>query len=198
LNDLISFLKTKNALFVTPSYLYDRANIERYCGDFFGPTHVSISAVNSLSAGLSASDNCNSVTVNSGADVGFTAEKIIYLKPGFKSLTGSAFKASIVTNSQPSSRVAAPSPSPSKKEYRESSIKVYPNPNKGVFTLDFGDDQLAGSSVVIYNSSGQTIRKLGNLSAQETVDLSSEPSGIYIVLVFSDKKWMDTFKILKK
>ncbi|GHM99814.1 hypothetical protein WSM22_13040 [Cytophagales bacterium WSM2-2] len=193
LQNFITFLKGRNALFVTPSYLYEKANVERYCGDYYAP--ASIMAVNSLSAGASLSDDCDHTIVHNGANVAFKAPKIIYLKPGFKSLSGSTFKASIGSTGSSGSRMAAEVPA--KTTVHELKMAVYPNPNEGVFVIDFGDKPEQSSAIVIYNMNGKMLRTIDNPSVRETIDLSNEPGGLYLVRVASGTR-MNTYKVLKK
>lgn len=62
-------------------------------------------------------------------------------------------------------------------------IRLYPNPSTGVITMEFGFE---GEKVItITNSIGQTIRQLKTADVIQTLDLSSEAKGIYLVKVES-------------
>ena len=59
-------------------------------------------------------------------------------------------------------------------------IKLYPNPTQGIVKLDWN---LGNSSYVIYNIAGQSLFN-GNLSnGTQTLDLTSYPTGLYILQV---------------
>jgi hypothetical protein len=66
-------------------------------------------------------------------------------------------------------------------------IKLYPNPTKGQITLTLGTSQNHESRVEIYNLMGtQVFSKVFYNSSSETIDLTGNPTGIYIVKVIVD------------
>jgi len=64
-------------------------------------------------------------------------------------------------------------------------IRIYPNPSSGVFTIKSSSSQ--SSSVEIYNMLGEGIytRRINSESTQ--IDLNSQPSGIYLYRITSEK-----------
>jgi len=73
-----------------------------------------------------------------------------------------------------------PNTSGNNENYAGAAIAVYPNPSNGVFTLS-GD--LSGASYEVYNVTGQKIT--GNTCNTDvtTIDLSNQPTGIYMLSV---------------
>jgi hypothetical protein len=65
---------------------------------------------------------------------------------------------------------------------------VYPNPNKGKFTIQSatGYQLLANSSLEIYNMLGERIKSEELIDKNTTVDISSQPGGIYLYRVLTE------------
>jgi endoglucanase len=65
------------------------------------------------------------------------------------------------------------------------SIAVYPNPTTGVMQLSVNNDQQGEVNIVVYNTAGQVSKKQVFTKAPgtstQTVDISSLPSGMYIM-----------------
>lgn len=76
-------------------------------------------------------------------------------------------------------------------------IKVYPNPGKGIFSIAFGE-AMSGFNLSVYNSAGILITRQtsGYLNANTTLtlDLSHQPTGIYL-LVIQGRDYRETRKI---
>ena len=67
-------------------------------------------------------------------------------------------------------------------------VFVYPNPNKGIFTIDWSETKEAFSSIRIYNAIGQTIRNFTTDSVNQLkIDLNREAAGVYYVELKSEK-----------
>lgn len=68
----------------------------------------------------------------------------------------------------------------------KSQIEIYPNPSSGVFTIN---NKLPNSNslVSIYNSLGQLVlnSRIENNTSQISFDLSSNPSGIYLIQIYN-------------
>ena len=58
-----------------------------------------------------------------------------------------------------------------------SSARVYPNPNRGVFTLQLHQK----STVTITNSTGRTVYTSVLNAGSHTIDISSSPAGVYVL-----------------
>ncbi|MBL4668516.1 MAG: T9SS type A sorting domain-containing protein [Flavobacteriales bacterium] len=70
-------------------------------------------------------------------------------------------------------------------------LTVYPNPNKGVFTLNVNTTDVKELEIKVMNLQGQVVfvkNSFDNISTiNENVDLSNNAKGIYFVMVTSDK-----------
>jgi hypothetical protein len=64
-----------------------------------------------------------------------------------------------------------------------SSIDVFPNPTKGMFTVRTNAKNKM--SVFISNTVGQTVFSASSENGSSTLDLTSQPTGIYYVKVTS-------------
>ena len=150
-----------------------------------------------LSAGSSSKcDQCVHTYVHSAANVTFTSPKQIKLLPGFTSENGSTFKASLTTTTSLKSQYIDKAKL-SEAVSDEISVNAYPNPNDGIFTIDFGNQQMNSASIIIYDSYGHEIKKINTTSSKETIDLSNESNGVYLVQILSNKRFK-TFKIVKE
>ncbi len=66
-------------------------------------------------------------------------------------------------------------------------IVVYPNPSKGIFTVNFGE--LEAKSLEVYDISGKKVLAEEGISAVETtLDLTSAAQGIYFVKINTDSQ----------
>jgi hypothetical protein len=67
-------------------------------------------------------------------------------------------------------------------------INAYPNPSNSVFTLQAKSEELRGNNIEIFNVLGKQVcnSQITTLSSQFTIDLSSQPSGIYLYRVITN------------
>jgi hypothetical protein len=67
-------------------------------------------------------------------------------------------------------------------------VVVYPNPSGGLITFEVNNKELIkeNNSVEIYNMLGQQIRTNSLTGKTTELDLSSQPSGIYLYRVLSE------------
>ena len=77
-------------------------------------------------------------------------------------------------------------------------VRIYPNPTSGmlkveVLNLDEGDN----CSLRIFNSAGSQITSTHTTSATASLDISSQPDGIYFLRIAIGKE-ESTWKIIKK
>jgi len=63
-----------------------------------------------------------------------------------------------------------------------SKIDIYPNPNKGQFTLALSNTN-SDNLVEIYDVMGKKIWSKAVLTNKELIDISNQPKGIYLVKV---------------
>jgi hypothetical protein len=77
-------------------------------------------------------------------------------------------------------------------------LTVFPNPSEGLFTLQFENGN-ATYDVVVYNATGQIVRRYKNTSAALQIDLTAAADGIYFVRVTDHSgKRSAAVKLLKK
>jgi len=65
-------------------------------------------------------------------------------------------------------------------------VSVYPNPSSGIFNINFGDAYLQISEIEIYNSLGEKIFFSPVTNNLTSINLSSQPKGIYFLLAKTD------------
>ena len=84
------------------------------------------------------------------------------------------------------------------EELPEMKISVAPNPTKGILQVQISNAQtLQGAEIRLYSPQGTLIRQVNNLSELITLDISSQPNGIYIMQVVLNNKEISTWKIIK-
>lgn len=143
----------------------------------------------------------NSVKILSNADYTFRAGNRIVLNPGFKTASGSFFKAEISNCQQykyspiKSSRITN-----SMNETEESDvlktndliesdfqIKILPNPNNGKFSLDVNTDK--PFDIIVFNNFGQEIYKNEKITSNYyPISLNNTKKGTYIIKIIIDNK----------
>ncbi|MDT8411292.1 MAG: T9SS type A sorting domain-containing protein [Vicingaceae bacterium] len=77
---------------------------------------------------------------------------------------------------------------------KENSVKIYPNPNNGIFNIEspsVTDEVL----VTIYNTSGQQIESL-SIKGKGSIDISKQSNGIYFVKAVKNSD-ITTLKLIK-
>jgi hypothetical protein len=77
---------------------------------------------------------------------------------------------------------------PTVEEVATTGVRVYPNPSTGKVFLEFGEEQVAGASLVVYNTLGmrcpaQVVRTSDHLME---LDLGSLAAGMYIINVVNE------------
>jgi hypothetical protein len=144
------------------------------------------------------------VHVNSGASVSFIASQSIVFLPGFHAYSGCYTHASITTDGTFCDKKSSASPIVKSEEeivdqkaivndFIEKDVKVYPNPNRGRFTVQFENIQFP-VEVFVLNSNGLIMYKTtlteGNSAS---FNLSQLMKGLYFVTINNGK-----FRITKK
>ena len=71
---------------------------------------------------------------------------------------------------------------------------VYPNPTKGVINILVGDNSVIGKEAVISDMNGKIIRRLIITAANQSIDLSSYPNGLYLIRLSND----EVLKVIKQ
>jgi hypothetical protein len=72
------------------------------------------------------------------------------------------------------------------KELNANSVSLFPNPSNGMVTIT-NTSADKNAQVFVYNHMGQAVASTKMAGMRETLDLSSQPNGIYMVEVRSDK-----------
>lgn len=150
-----------------------------------------------------------SVEFSSGSAVDLIAGKSIRLMPGFHACEGSATHAMITADSQycytstrsishPESNKSVTLKSPavnSGKQNKEKKMKVFPNPNNGIFNIEMKNFD-GPASICIINAIGEVVYQTQSANAGVIKpDLSAFNRGLYVVRV-SDGKTIATQKML--
>jgi len=63
------------------------------------------------------------------------------------------------------------------------SIKIYPNPTKGLLRIDITNSYDIDGSIEIVNSTGKTISKTTTISETNSMDISKHPNGVYMMRI---------------
>lgn len=128
--------------------------------------------------------------VSSSADVTVEASEEVVFEPGVTVEKGATLTASIDTmdcnTQQSSSRMAAQSGSDEIDRQHEvqrnqkRSLAVHPNPTTGRVTIEHNDDI---HQVMVYSMTGDLVlrKKIAAESKKSTLDLSSQPKGVYLL-----------------
>ncbi|WP_070786750.1 PKD domain-containing protein [Flavobacterium crassostreae] len=85
------------------------------------------------------------------------------------------------------------------KENQIEGLAVYPNPSKGMFTLQLPATQDT-YSIVVYNLLGQVVLEdsiTGNDASKATINLTGKTNGVYIVKIESSDKKVSIHKLVK-
>jgi hypothetical protein len=175
------------------------------------PLDESVTNVNYPSGNNICSDAVNSITLagggssvsfQSGSSVELIAGNTIRFLPGFHAFQGNYTHAWITTNGsfcdEVSSTVIIPQSekngivddgfNPKQGVSKEKSIKVYPNPNNGKFTIALTNIEL-GSGIAIYNALGVKVYQSLVLDATLTdIELAGIRRGLYFVKVTDGKE----------
>ena len=73
------------------------------------------------------------------------------------------------------------------REQNIEKISIYPNPNNGIFTVEFGKVLIQDVTIKVLNTLGQTVYEEAEVSVNSgfarTIDLSSEYKGMYFLVI---------------
>ena len=113
----------------------------------------------------------------------------------FNAKQGSVFKAYIAGCSNTSNRKG--NKIIVSNTIKSSLTKLYPNPNKGIFTIDLGFENKNEIEVSIYNSTSKVVYKSTNKESVFKINLPNLPSGLYLVKL-QGANYNETFKFIKE
>nr|WP_315248398.1 T9SS type A sorting domain-containing protein [uncultured Flavobacterium sp.] len=137
-------------------------------------------------------------TINSDANAIYHAGTSVTLTSGFNAKSGSTFRAYIAgcTNTFTQKKTSS-NEEVIISERPENPLKLYPNPNAGIFTIDFGFDNKKEIEIGIYDILGKQIYH--SVAKNSTIDVSlpNIPSGVYIIKL-AGSGYSDTVKFVKE
>jgi hypothetical protein len=134
---------------------------------------------------LDSSGNICVPTVSKGIlDSGGFATKRGYVTSFDSGRIGSG---GILTNSTLGTIVLCKSTAVPKINAPSLNINVFPNPNRGVFSIDFSAE-LSKAEIIIYDIFGREIysETLNQVEGNDRIDISSQSSGVYLYRVISE------------
>jgi len=80
----------------------------------------------------------------------------------------------------------------------QSTIHIYPNPTKGLLRVEItGYGENNPVSLQVYDMNGRALMQESNVVSSTTIDLSSQPAGVYILRLVSDTE-KNEWKIIKE
>ncbi len=145
----------------------------------------------------------------SGGNILYRGGQSVELNTGFVSTTSGYFSAyihpcDVVGNSNLSTRSNEVNEEENQENVsfdarasNEKTMRIYPNPNDGKFTIDL-DEMNTNSSILIYNLYGQIVAQFSDVNDRELeIDISELPKGMYVVKCF-DKNSVKTATIVCK
>ncbi len=152
--------------------------------------------------------DCN-YTVNDNYHLNVTAQNRIILKPGFRALKGSVFRAKIAPLMCSPLKIQANGNVYNKedtvlsinayKTNQANKITFFPNPTTGIITIEADKDNFQQFSIEITTLQGYKVRKIETLSNRKIeIDISDYKAGVYILHIRDDiKRQEKIFKIVK-
>lgn len=84
------------------------------------------------------------------------------------------------------------------KVKRDVFLEVYPNPNKGIFRIEWTEKQQEEQALDVVDMMGKTVFSMPQFRNRMTVDLSGQPSGIYFLRFKSGKEIVTKKLIVNK
>jgi len=90
-----------------------------------------------------------------------------------------------------------PKPGTGEEFLNDFKITIYPNPTKGNLQIDLVGSIPINSQMTLYNSYGTVIKKINSLSISNILDISSYPSGIYVLYIYLGNE-QSIWKIIKE
>lgn len=81
--------------------------------------------------------------------------------------------------------------------YDSSEIDIFPNPNKGSFTVSIGSGLQLNAMISVYNSNGKLVTQINDLSSENEINLETEPAGTYLIKIKNGKNEINKTVIIQ-
>ena len=79
---------------------------------------------------------------------------------------------------------------------QNSKFQISPNPSNGKFALIMNNEQgITNNEVTVFNAIGQVVHQQISKSANQQIDLSNNPDGVYYCTM-KNEKWTTTKKLV--
>ena len=130
----------------------------------------------------------------SGANVSFSSKKEIDILPGTTLMPDDSGEVTIFIAGF--DKQLDKQESIQNKEATIGETILYPNPNKGIFTINLGFESKKEITVTIYDTQGKSIYKSSTKEAKFEINLPNLLSGIYFVKL-QGENYEETVKFLK-
>ena len=140
----------------------------------------------------------STVVIYSGGEANFIAGSKVVFNPGFFAHPGSEVNAYITTSGDYCSSLAplvantvnneVISEIPDMVIYLSPEIKIYPNPSKGQFNIDFINNEIL-AEIYVFNIQGMKVYQTTcKEQSNKEVDISYLPAGMYLIVIKTDNK----------
>lgn len=162
------------------------------------PCYTNLAIPTNVTSGTDKKQASNTITasniISNGAGAIYHAGNSVTLTNGFHAVSGSTFRAYIEGCSN--SYVARTSDNEEiKEELVKDEIKLYPNPNNGIFTIDLANE--SEIAVSIYDTFGKQVYHSSEKISSFAINLPNLSAGLYIAQL-QGKDYNKTIKFIKK
>jgi hypothetical protein len=80
----------------------------------------------------------------------------------------------------------------------DAKIVIYPNPTYGQLQVEITTQNIpAGARIYLYSMTGSLVRQWGGITQLNTMDISAQPAGVYIMRIVLDDKRTSVWNIIK-
>ncbi len=164
------------------------------CGALLITTNVTSGQDNKQGTTITASN-----VISSGAGAIYHAGNSVTLTSGFNAVSGSNFRAYIegCTGVYVGKMDSDNDNFNDDKEMFDSSVRLYPNPNNGIFTIRLGNEIKGEINIAVYNLYGKLVLSSTKTDTTFDIDASDLPTGMYVVKLQADN-YNEVVKFMKK
>jgi hypothetical protein len=136
--------------------------------------------------------------ISSGANAIYHAGGSVILINGFNAKAGSKFHAYIADcNNTFTQKINTEKTAVLSENVKINLVKLYPNPNTGIFRIDLGFDNKNEIAIRIYDAQGKVVYNSNTKGATSDVSLPNLTDGLYIVKL-QGNNYNDTLKFIKE